>query len=338
MSSRSIDHDPNKRGTGTGGGTWAWHPPLPLEGAHVFVFPPRPLASIRWIFSVGFLWSIVLVYVGTATFTWFFLQPSLARCMQFEPSWILEIFARNLGLIVVVAGGLHLYLYTFRKQGVIHKFELRDMVEGDRRFFGQSQVWDNIFWSCASGVTLWTAYEVFFMWGFANDKLPYLGWNENPVWFALLFVAIPFWQSAHFYVIHRWLHWKPLYRLAHSVHHRNVGIGPWSGISMHPLEHLLYLSSVLIHFVIYSHPIHILFHMQFLVLAAVQSHSGFQDLIVRNRSTLALGDFFHQLHHRYFNCNYGTDYVPLDRWFGTYHNGTQEATVAMVKLGRLKRV
>jgi sterol desaturase/sphingolipid hydroxylase (fatty acid hydroxylase superfamily) len=107
---------------------------------------------------------------------------------------------------------------------------------------------------------------------------------------------------------------------------------------MHPLEHLLYLSSVLIHLVIYSHPNHILFHMQILVLAAVQSHSGYQDLIVRNRSTLQLGDFFHQLHHRYFNCNFGTDYVPLDKWFGTYHDGTQEATVAMGKLSRLRQV
>jgi hypothetical protein len=232
MSSRPCDHEPIKQATGSGGGTWAWHPPLPLEGAPVFVFPPRPLASIRWIFSVGFLWSIVLLYVGTAVFTWFFLQPSLERCMKFEPGWILEVFARNLALILLVAGGLHLYLYTFKKQGLIHKFELRDMVVHDRRFFGHSQVRDNIFWSCASGVTLWTAYEVFFMWGFANDKLPYLGWDENPVWFVLLFVAIPFWQSAHFYVIHRGLHWKPLYRLAHSVHHRNVGVGPWSGISM----------------------------------------------------------------------------------------------------------
>ena len=337
MSDASIEGEVGKRKPGTGTEPWAWHPPLPLEGAPIFVFPPRPLAALRWLVSVGFLWSFVLPYVGLAVFTWYFLQPSLVHCVQLQPGWIAEMFARNLALIVLVAGGLHLYPYTFKKQGQTHQFDARYMVRDDRRFVGRNQVWDNVFWSCVSGVTLWTAYEVFFMWGYANTVLPYLTWNDNPVWFVLLFLAIPFWQSVHFYVVHRWLHWKPLYRLAHGLHHKNVGIGPWSGISMHPIEHVLYFSSVLIHLVIDSHPIHIFFHMQFLVLGAVQSHSGFQDLMVRNKSVLGLGDFFHQLHHRHFNCNFGTDYVPLDRWFATFHDGTPEATARMMKKGRPKR-
>ena len=42
------------------------------------------------------------------------------------------------------------------------------------------------------------------------------------------------------------------------------------------------------------------------------------------------GDFFHYLHHRYFECNYGGDGpVMLDKVFGTFHNGTDEATEAM---------
>jgi sterol desaturase/sphingolipid hydroxylase (fatty acid hydroxylase superfamily) len=32
------------------------------------------------------------------------------------------------------------------------------------------------------------------------------------------------------------------------------------------------------------------------------------------------------LHHRYFECNYGTSVVPWDRWFGSFHDGTAEAT------------
>ena len=41
---------------------------------------------------------------------------------------------------------------------------------------------------------------------------------------------------------------------------------------------------------------------------------------------IVLGDFFHQLHHRYFECNYGSEEIPLDRWFGSFHDGTREAT------------
>jgi Delta7-sterol 5-desaturase len=42
-----------------------------------------------------------------------------------------------------------------------------------------------------------------------------------------------------------------------------------------------------------------------------------------------LGYFFHQLHHRFFDCNYGTDDMPWDKWSRTFHDGTDEATKAL---------
>ena len=30
------------------------------------------------------------------------------------------------------------------------------------------------------------------------------------------------------------------------------------------------------------------------------------------------GQSFHWLHHRYFECNYGSELVPFDHMFGTY--------------------
>ena len=30
------------------------------------------------------------------------------------------------------------------------------------------------------------------------------------------------------------------------------------------------------------------------------------------------GDYFHQLHHAHFDCNYGAMHVPIDKWLGTY--------------------
>ena len=61
------------------------------------------------------------------------------------------------------------------------------------------------------------------------------------------FVLIPIWSSMHFYWIHRLIHFPLLYRLIHSLHHRNVVIGPWTGISMHPVEHLLYFGEIVWH-------------------------------------------------------------------------------------------
>ena len=39
---------------------------------------------------------------------------------------------------------------------------------------------------------------------------------------------------------------------------------------------------------------------------------------------MSLGSFFHQLHHRHFDCNYGNGEVPWDKWLGTWHDGTEE--------------
>ena len=243
--------------------TWAWHPPLPLEDVPVFVWPPRPMDALRHFASLAFLWSVMLPFGALATFSWFYLQPALERCVEFRADWILQIFARNLGIMLLVAGGLHLYFFTFKRQGSERRFDRSDLVTNNRKFFARDQVWDNMFWSCASGVTVWTAYEVPFMWAYANEKLPfYLDVSAHPVWFVLMLMMIPFWTSMQFYFTHRALHWKPLFRIAHAVHHRNDNIGPWSGFSMHPIEHVIYLSSVLIHVVVASHPIHILFHMQ----------------------------------------------------------------------------
>ena len=182
-----------------------------------------------------------------------------------------------------------------------------------------------MFWSLSSGVFFWTLYEVILFWAMANGWTPILYWSENPVWFALLLVLTPIWISFHFYWIHRLLHWPPLYKVAHGLHHRNTNVGPWSGLSMHPLEHLLFFSSVLIHLIIPAHPLHILFHMQHQSLTAATSHTGFENLLIKDEKTLALGTFHHQLHHRYFEVNYGNLQMPWDKWFGSFHDGTPEA-------------
>ncbi len=306
--------------------TWAWTPPLPLKGIPVLVWPPQPAAALRWFASVSFIGSILIPFGATAITAWLYLQPALERCVEFRADWMLQMLARNLVLMFLVAGGLHLYLHTYRRQGQDRKFDTRTLDRKNRKFLGGSQVRDNMFWSCVSGVTVWTAYEVVFMWAYANELLPfYLDWADHPVWFGLTFIAIVFWSSFHFYFVHRLLHWKPLYKIAHAVHHRNDNIGPWSGLSMHPIEHVLYLSSVLLHILIASHPIHIFFHMHWNTLGAAASHAGFDSLMFRGRRLMGLTSFHHQLHHRYYNCNYGNEYTPCDRWFGTEHDGTPGA-------------
>ena len=44
----------------------------------------------------------------------------------------------------------------------------------------------------------------------------------------------------------------------------------------------------------------------------------------------------HYLHHKYFEVNYADGVLPLDKWFGSFHDGTPDGDAAM-KRRRLDR-
>ena len=146
----------------------------------------------------------------------------------------------------------------------------------------------------------------------ARDWAPVTGFAESPVWFLLVFFLIPIWQSFYFYWIHRLLHTRALYRF-HALHHRNTDIGPWSGLSMHPVEHIFYFGTVFVHLLVPTHPVHLICHLMFYGLYAIITHTGHEGLWIKGRKRLHLGNFHHQMHHRYFECNYGTLEVPWDK-------------------------
>ena len=277
---------------------WNWHPELPMPNSPIASWPIQPLKMIKDLFFSWLPVSEKLLIMGIAILTWFYCSPSIDQFKNFSLGWIVEIYIRNLVLLILVAGGLHLYLYMLKGQGDKFRYESRSFKQKSQRFTFNNQVYDNIFWSLGSGVTVWTLYEVFVMWAYANGLMPTLLWEENPIIFVISFVFIPLFGNFHFYWIHRLIHWQPLYKAFHHIHHRNVVTGPWSGLSMHPLEHLLYLSSVLIHFIIASHPIHIIFHLMTKTLLAPTSHSGFEKVTSgsEKETGLKVGDFFHQLH------------------------------------------
>ncbi len=308
---------------------WHYRPVVPIKASPFFSWPPKPIAMLRWVGERWFAIAENSILVGLALLCWAYFQPPLEQAKTFEMGWIGQIYLRNFVLITIVAGGLHLYFYRYKFQQDELKFDARELKQFGKLFTFNSQVRDNMFWTLGSGVFFWTGFEVLMFWAMANGYAPVLTWRENPILFVVLLFLTPMWISFHFYWIHRWLHWPPLYKLAHSLHHRNINVGPWSGLSMHPIEHLMFFSSILIHFVIPAHPIHILFHMQHQALTASTSHSGFEGILVKDENRLALGTFHHQMHHRYFECNYGNLEVPWDNWFGTFHDGTDYAHVRM---------
>ena len=307
-----------------------WQPAKRPAPAPIFAWPPRPVEALKWMFGFpGYLWPWNAIYMLIAIGTWLYLQPALERCVEFRVDWIAEMYVRNIAMLIVIAGAWHVYFYRFKAQGTRYKYTSKWLATSNRKFLWGNQLRDNIFWSCVSGGTIWTAYEVVSMWAFANEIIPYVDWRTEPVYFVVLLCGIQFWRLFHFYWTHRLTHWKPLYKSAHYLHHKNINIGPWSGLAMHPIEHLLYFSCILIHWVVPSHPIHMLMNAQHAAFTPAQGHVGFDKIEVGSSDRMPAASFFHQLHHRYFECNYGENDFPFDYWFGTFHDGSPESHASM---------
>ena len=304
---------------------WNHIPQVPVGVSPMFALPPNFGAILRWTLRQWLVVTERSILVVISLLSWLFFQPSLEVTATLSADWIAALYIRNLLLMVAVAGGLHLYFYSRKTQGDALRYDKRDLADQKKIFSFKNQLADNMFWTLASGVTIWTLYEVLMFWAMGNGYAPILYWSDNPTWFIFLFLLTPIWISFHFYWVHRWLHWPPLYRLAHALHHRNTNVGPWSGLSMHPVEHVIFFSSILIHFILPSSPVHILFHMQHQSLTAATSHTGYEAMLIKDKKHLALGTFHHQMHHRYFDCNYGNLEMPWDKWFGSFHDGTEES-------------
>ena len=293
-----------------------WQPPYPVQYPPLFARPLRLPAILKWVLAFpGFLWPWNSVYFLIALATWTWLEPPLARCATLRLDWIGLVYVRNLALLWLVFGGWHLLLYIWKLQGTERKYDPRWQSKNDPKFLFHDQVYDNVFWSCVSGGTIWTAYEVLYLWCAARHLVPLVDWRTHPIYCVVWLCVIPFWRELNFYWVHRAIHWPPLYRTVHYLHHKNSNPGPWSGLAMHPVEHLLYFSVVLIHFIVPSHPLHFIFTLQHAALAPAGGHHGFEGPVLDGK--VPTGSYFHYLHHRFFNCNYGEVILPLDRYFGT---------------------
>jgi sterol desaturase/sphingolipid hydroxylase (fatty acid hydroxylase superfamily) len=303
-----------------------WKPPSTIKSPPLFTLPFNPLKTLKWIFGwPGYLLPWNLLYAGIAILTWAFLTPSLASMQTFEVWWIAAIFARNAVMLFLFVGAFHFALYIKQRQGTRYKHTNRWQAKDNPVFLFRNQVLDNMFWTFVSAVPVWTAFEVVTLWLMANLYIPTITFESNPVWFVVLMLLIPLFREIHFYLVHRLIHWPPLYRSVHSLHHKNANPGPWSGLAMHPVEHVLYFSGVLIHWILPSHPIHVIFHLQHLAFAPAPGHSGFAEVEITDGFHVKTGDYFHYLHHKHFECNYGNDLMPIDAWVGTFHDGSKEA-------------
>jgi len=308
-----------------------WQPDTLPEPSPLFQWPLRFGKIFKYFFGIqGFLWPVNLFVALLAVAIWYYFTPSMEVASTFAFGWIARIYLRNVVILIVIAGGLHLRLYIKKHQGMMYKYSNKWLAKGDKKFMFRSQTWDNVFWSLTSGAIIWTAWEAVSLWMYGNAMIPLITFRERPIYFVLLMIVVIYFRMFHFYWIHRLIHWKPLFKLCHYLHHKNINIGPWSGLTMHPIEHIIYFSGAVFHWIVPSHPIHMIFHLLHAGATPAMSHSGFDEWVVSGEKGIKVPDYFHYLHHRFFTVNFGLESLPLDKWFGSHHDGSPEAHAQMM--------
>ena len=72
-------------------------------------------------------------------------------------------------------------------------------------------------------------------------------------------------------------------------------------------------------------------------VAPTWGHCGYEKIFVKkNEIKLNINIYFHYLHHRYFECNYGDPSVPWDKLFVSFFDGSKESKIKMKE--RLKNI
>jgi Delta7-sterol 5-desaturase len=145
-----------------------------------------------------------------------------------------------------------------------------------------------------------------------------IDWQRSP-WHLLWELPLLYlWNEVHFFVIHRALHCKPLYRSVHIWHHRSVITTPFSAYSFHPVESFL-LGSVM-PLALWLHAFSPWALLGLTVMSLILNVSGhLPHELILERSQLfrrLLGHSrYHNRHHREFHTHYAFSLAWLDRWF-----------------------
>ena len=292
----------------------------------IFVWPLQALSALKWFISIpGYFLPWNTLYVSIGLMSWFYLSPPLVDFANPSLETILLIFLRNSMLVTLYFGAFHYHLYFKRCQGSEFKFNSKWPSKNSKQFMFGNQNIDNIILTFASGVTIWTTFELGILWIAARGFIEVITVREQPLYFVGMIFVVHLWRDLHFYLIHRLIHYQPLYKRIHRIHHKNTNPGPWSGLAMHPAEHSLYFSCALIFIILPFHPAFIVITLVHAGLSPAPGHLGFERVKTSDNRSFDTDSHAHYLHHKYFECNYADGILPLDRWFGTFHDGSDEA-------------
>ena len=256
--------------------------------------------SFRFFFqSLLCVWSAIAISV-------YYLFPYGSMIDSCTKEYYFRRFLINASVTLLYVSFWHITLY-------ILKWGQRPFIN---REYCITKVVHNVFYTMLA-VVQWTMWECIILYCYATKKLSYV---EKDSFFSIVIsiIVISIGRDIHFYFMHRFLHIKPLYAFIHSLHHRNADVEPFSGLTMHPIEHLYYFTSYWPILCFKLSPFALLYVGIHLLISPAAAHSGYEDH--------SGSDLFHYLHHKHFECNYGDPGIPFDLWMGTYKDKLEPRT------------
>ncbi|MEO7982975.1 MAG: sterol desaturase family protein [Bacteroidota bacterium] len=158
----------------------------------------------------------------------------------------------------------------------------------------------------------------------------YINIHEHSIlYFVLAFPLMAIMHDTYFYWMHRLMHYQPVFRLVHLIHHKSTNPSPFAAYAFHPLEAVVEAGIFIVFvFLIPVHFIHLSFFFLFMIIYNVYGHLGW-ELYPKGFSKHLLGKWIntsvnHNLHHQYFTGNYGLYFLFWDRAMGTIRKDYDE--------------
>lgn len=234
-----------------------------------------------------------------------------------EWSKIIQIVLENARNYSVIAGIAFLLFYVIFKKKIAFK-------KIQRKFPLNKDYQREVFFSILS-IMIFTLPPVIIL---LNDKIRPLTYyysdiNEHSkLYFYFAFVLMIFIHDAYFYWTHRLMHQKNLFKIFHLIHHKSTNPTPLAAYAFHPLEAIVNAGIfILLLFIMPLHDYHLIVFFISSLIYNVYGHLGF-ELYPKGFSKNWFGKWIntsvnHNMHHQYFNGNYGLYFTLWDRIMGT---------------------
>eukprot|EP00040_Diaphanoeca_grandis_P025498 m.141293 g.141293 ORF g.141293 m.141293 type:complete len:487 (-) comp30177_c0_seq1:252-1712(-) len=267
--------------------------------------------TVRTIVTLShMIWSPNFVWLAIAVALHVFAPYDYAAAKEgFAVGWLLDRFFLNYAVAFIY--------YAFFYVGLYH-LNLADRKFAPNSFPTVGNMAHNMYyWSLA--IVQWTWWEAVMVRLWATGVVSFVTWEDMMADKQLLainiawIIIVPVWRDAHFYIAHRFLHIRSVYTYVHKLHHRNADPEPFSGMTMHPIEHLYYFSNAFTPSLYLGCLSPLVFTWNFihLTIAPGAGHSGYEDHFQ--------ADQYHYVHHAKFECNYGSPMSGcVDQLLGTF--------------------